>query len=168
MLRNAVAARPARFAQWAPRMPKKPKLRVPPFNDQPFPHETFPPWNAIERIFDVLGRALRRDSATSNLRLLQSPLLEASERIVAIAGGELPVHRWWRRVRVTIDYLDRARVELERYVGEHALSESDANAIAAGIERTIRFLLDAVAAVPLPDEVRAELPELRPPARALH
>ncbi len=150
------------------RMPKKPKLRVPAFNDQLFPHETFPPWNAIERIFEVLGRALRRESATSNLRLLQSPLLEASERIVAIAGGELPVHRWWRRVRVTIDYLDRARVELEHYVAQQALDESDANAIAAGIERTIRFLLEAVAAVPLPDEVRDELPPLRPTVRVVH
>ncbi len=142
-------------------MPKH-KLRVQPYNDQLFPHETFPPWLEIERIFAVIARALARPSPEpSNLRLLQSPLAEAAERIIVVAGGGLPVHRWHRRVRVTIDYLERARAALDRYVAADALTDGEADSIEEGIERTIAALVDAVDKTPLPDELRTMLPELR-------
>ncbi len=141
---------------------------VPPYNRQLFPHESFPPWRALLRVFGFIAELRRRCPPGTSLKRLETPLVHASERIVAVAGGELSPERWHRRVRVAIAKLERAKSSIVDYVVSDTLSLSEALALGDGIDDTIALLVETVARVPFPDEVRTRLPELCVPARLAH
>jgi hypothetical protein len=141
---------------------------VPPYNRQLFPYQAFPPWKALLRVFDLVAFVLRRRSMPSHLAYLEIALIQASKRIVAIAVGDLPPDRWYRRARVAIDKLERAKRAIADYVVADTLTSKEAQSLVDGIDETIASLVEEVARAPIPDEIRMHLPELHVPSRLVH
>jgi hypothetical protein len=147
---------------------RKSTIVIPPHNGELFPHRAFPPWIALTRVFDNLADALKR-SPEKQLDHLEVPLIDASRRIAVIAGGDMPVQQWHRRIGVAIAYCERARNGIPEYVDAGVLTPSEGEAIGEAIDETIMRLVDVAARADIPDEVRATLPELRRPTpRLLH
>src|SRR5436309_1775309 len=111
------------------RKPKPPRYKVPSFTKELFPHRDYPAWKSIAGVFDVIGDSLQRQPVRSNLEELQVPLIEASERIVVIASGGLPPHRWQRRIGSTLHFLERASFAVVRYVDREALTIEEGDRI---------------------------------------
>src|SRR5947209_4574834 len=141
---------------------------VPPYNDHLLPHESFPPWQSLMRVAHLTMVALQRRSMEINLKCLEVALIQASRRIMIVARGELPPAQWYRRVRVSIDKLERAKLAIVDYVAVDTLDLSEAQALVDGIDETIAQLVDHVARVPFPDEIRVALPDLSPSPRVVH
>ena len=149
------------------RKPKRARFKVPSFTNDLFPHREFPAWKSIAGVFDIIGESLQRQPVRSNLEDLQVPLIEASERIVVIASGGLPPHRWQRRISSALQFLERASYAAVRYVGSEALTLAEADRILDGISETRVHLIRALEKAPIPEEIRAQMPD-PPPLRVLH
>ncbi|MCU1281910.1 MAG: hypothetical protein JWM53_5456 [bacterium] len=91
--------------------------------------------------------------------------MQASKQIVAVAGGDLPAVQWHRRVRVAIERLERMKRATGVYLTSEMLTSAEAREIERTIDDTIAALVDEVARMPLPDEIRLALPELPMPER---
>jgi hypothetical protein len=141
---------------------------VPPFNDHLLPHESFPPWQSLLRVAGLVTAALRRRSMTINLKCLEVAVVQASHRIMAVAGGELSPERWHRRVRVAIDKLEYAKLAIVDYVVAKTLDLAEAEELINEIDTTIAQLVEQVGLVPFPDDVRTSLPDLHVPPRFVH
>jgi hypothetical protein len=147
----------------------KSTVHIPPYSRDLFPHRTFPPWMAIARIFELLAPVLQRESTTSIIERLEAALIDASERIVIVAGGDMPARRWFRRIGVSIAYCERAWQAVDECTCREGLTRFEAAAIRDGLDEAIALLVDAAENADIPAEIRAELPELRPqPPRVLH
>lgn len=138
----------------------KPPFIIPPCSRGLFPHRDFPPWIALARVFDLIGEATRRPRVPSELERLQEPLVDASERIVEAASGELPVHRWHRRLAVSAKLCMQAQDSLASYATLGVLTSEQAIAISDAIDGVVRALIAVWEGIRLPDEVRAALPPL--------
>lgn len=141
---------------------------VPPYNDRLLPHESFPPWLSLVRVAQLMRAALRRRAMAVSFKRLELALAQASHRIMVVARGELPAARWHRRVRAAIEKLERAKLAIVDYVAAETLQLSEAQTLVDGIDDTIMRLVEQVALVPFPDDIRSSLPELIPPPRFVH
>ncbi len=133
---------------------------VPPYSDQLYPYRAFPPWQAASHALGLLASLTARRANPTHFKFLEIALLQASQRIVAVALGDLPPDRWYRRARSAVDRLERAKLAIVDYVTAGALELDEAQELVDAIDTTIAQLADAVARVPLPDAIRARLPEL--------
>ena len=149
------------------RKPKRVRFKVPSFSSDLFPHREFPAWKSIAGVFDIIGDSRQRQPVRSNLEDLQIPLIEASERIVVIASGGLQPHRWQRRIVSALHFLERASFAVVRYVDREALTIEEGDRILDGISETRVHLIRTLELAPIPEEIRAKLPE-PPPLRVLH
>lgn len=141
---------------------------VPPYNDRLLPHESYPPWQSLMRVAQLVAAALRRRAMEINLKGLEVALVQASHRIMVVARGELPAERWHRRVRVAIDKLERAKLAVVDYVAAETIDLTEAQALVEGIDETIARLVEQVALAPFPEDVRQRLPELSVVPRIVH
>ena len=133
---------------------------VPPYNDQLYPYRWFPPWISVMRCCSLLASVTARRSKQTHFKFLEVALVQASQRIVAVALGDLPPGRWYRRARAAVDRLERAKLAVVDYVAAGALDFDEAQSFVDAIDVTIAQLVDEVARVRLPDEIRARLPDL--------
>lgn len=136
------------------------QVTIPPCAPGLFPHRHYPPWIALARVFDLVGELLQRQRVPSELERLQVPLIDASERIVEAAAGELPVQRWHRRITMSIRLCQRAEESLAEYASMGAMTPAEAQAISAAIAEVVQRLTDVWTRAELPDEVRSALPPL--------
>ena len=144
-------------------MRSRPVAIIPPYNDQVYPHEAFPPWKSLMRVLPLVAAAMRRRGMTSKLKCLEVALVQAAQRIAQVACGDLPVARWLRRARVAVDKLDRAKLTIVDFVATRTLELSEAQELVEAIDIVIAQLLDEVVRAPLPDELRAYLLDLQTP-----
>jgi hypothetical protein len=151
------------------RKPDPDQLIIPPCAPGIFPHRDFPPWIALTHVFDQIGDLVRRQRVPSELERLQVPLIDASERIVEAASGDLPVQRWHRRLATSIRLCQRAEESLAEYASMGAMTPAEAKALSAAIDEVVRRLTEAWTRAELPDEVRSAMPALPlRDARPLH
>jgi hypothetical protein len=143
------------------------RLIVPPHGPQLFPHETFPPWRAIMRVFELIADTLARRSMPSNLKYLEVALIQASKRIAVVARGDLPIDRWQRRAHVAIVKLERAKMAIVDYVVAGTLDLGEAQALVDAIEDAIARTRDEIERVRLLPELREWLAE-GDPRRLVH
>ena len=141
---------------------------VRPYSDQLYPYRSFPPWKSVMRVCSLVASMTARRTRQTHFKYLEVALVQASQRIVAVALGDLPPHRWYRRARAAVDRLERAKLAVVDYVAAGALDLSEAQLLVDEIDATITQLVDEVARVPLPDEIRARLPELSTSMRLAH
>lgn len=133
---------------------------VPPYSEQLYPYRSFPPWKSVMRVCGLLASVTARRTKQTHFKYLEVALLQASQRIVAVALGDLPPNRWYRRARAAVDRLERAKLAVVDYVAAGQLDLSEAQAFVDAIDVTIAQLVDEVARVRLPDEIRAQFPDL--------
>lgn len=130
---------------------REPRFLVPPHDDQVFPHQTYPPWQSLARVFRTLADVLARHSPTAVLRPVEVRLFQAARQIVELARGGLSPAQWHRRVCVAVDRLEQAR----RVVGEclvaGQLAADEARLLVETVDDTIARLGEAAARMPLPD-----------------
>jgi len=136
---------------------------IPPYNDQVYPYETFPPWTSLMHVLRLVGAAMRRRGMPASFKCLEVALVQASQRIAAVARGDLPVTRWLRRARVAVGKLEHAKLAVVDHVAAKTLDLAEAQEIVDGIDATIARLVDEVARAPLPDELRIGLMDLQAP-----
>jgi hypothetical protein len=150
------------------RKPKTATILVPQCAPGLFPHSDFPPWHAIGDVVELVADLAQRRQGPSFDKLME-PIADASEKIVEAASGGITPQRWHRRLTAAIGKCDQARALLAGYLGDGAVTEREALAIANGLDVVIQRLVDAWVDVKLPDEIKAELPILREHfGRALH
>ena len=130
------------------------RLIVPPYGPQVFPHETFPPWRAVMRVFELIADTLARRSMPSSFKCLEVALVQASKRIAVMARGDLPLDRWQRRAQAAITKLERGKMAVVDYVVAGTLDLGEAQALIDGID-------DAIARIEDESERVQLLPELR-------
>lgn len=147
---------------------RPPAFVVPPYSDDVFPYRAFPPWKALMRVFDLVAAAMRRRAMPTCFKHLEVALLQASQRIVAVALGDLPLARWYRRARAALLKLERAKLAVVDCVAAKTLDLTEAQDLVDGIDATIALLVDEVARVPMPDELRVYLPDLQSSMRLVH
>ena len=119
-----------------------------------FPHETFPPWRAVMRVFELIADTLARRSMPSSFKCLEVALVQASKRIAVMARGDLPLDRWQRRAQAAITKLERGKMAVVDYVVAGTLDLGEAQALIDGID-------DAIARIEDESERVQLLPELR-------
>lgn len=136
-----------------------PVFVVPPYCDELFPYRVFPPWQAVGRALALVASLTARRAKPTHFKYLEVALRQASQRLVAVALGDLPPMRWYRRARAAVGRLERAKLAIVDYVAAGALELAEAQELVDAIDAAIGALADEVARVPLPDEVRARLPE---------
>jgi hypothetical protein len=141
---------------------------VPPYSEELYPYRSFPPWKSAMRVCSLLASVTARRTRQTHFKFLEVALVQASQRIVAVALGDLPPGRWYRRARVAVDRLERAKLAVVDYVAAGELDLSEAQAFVDAIDVTITELVDEVARVPLPEEIRARLPDLSTSLRLAH
>ena len=133
---------------------------IPPCAPGLFPHRDYPPWIALTRVFDLIGELVQRQRVPSELERLQVPLIDASERIIEAASGDLPVRRWHRRIVSSIRLCRSAEASLAEYASMGAMTPAEAQAISAALDEVVQRLSDAWTRAELPEEIRSAMPEL--------
>lgn len=134
-------------------------LIVPPYGPQLFPHEAFPPSQAVGRVFELVGEILRRRGLPSSFKYLEVALLQAARQLAVVARGDLPIHRWERRARVAIARLERGKMAIVDYVVAGTLDLGEAQALVDGIDDAIARTNDEIERVYLRPELREWLAE---------
>jgi len=147
----------------------KSRVMVPPVVEQLFPQRHFQPYVALDQVNQMVGDVLaRRRASPPNLERLQSLLSDVGKRLVSAAQGGLPVHRWYRRIAVSVRLCHQAQTCLSDYAGTDAMTAAEAASIRAGLDVVIARLNDALACLELPDDERALLPLTFPRPSDLH
>jgi len=141
---------------------------VPPYTDDLYPYRAFPPWKSLMRVCRLLASVTARRSEPTYFKFLEIALVQAGQRIVAVALGDLPPERWYRRARSALDRLERAKLAVVDYVAAGQLDLQEAQAFVDAIDVTIAQLVDEVGRKPLPEEIRARLPDLTTTMRLAH
>jgi hypothetical protein len=141
---------------------------VPRYTDDLYPYRAFPPWTSLRRVCRLLASVTARRSEPTYFKFLEVALVQAGQRIVAVALGDLPPDRWYRRARSALDRLERAKLAIVDYVAAGQLDLQEAQAFVDAIDVTISQLVDEVRRKPLPEEIRARLPDLTTTMRLAH
>ncbi len=131
-------------------------LIVPPFDDQVFPHQSFPPWQALMRVFRLIADVLGTRDEVAALRAVEVRLFQASRQIVELARGDLLLAQWHRRLCVAVDRLEQAKRAVAECVLAEQLTVASAQLIVDAIDDTIARLGEAAARLPLPDGLGAD------------
>ncbi|MDB4966206.1 MAG: hypothetical protein JWN44_1895 [Myxococcales bacterium] len=149
------------------RKPTQLQVAVPPFSKSLFPYREFPAWKAVARAFELISRASSQLPRRATLARLERPLVGASQRIVAVADGGLPPHRWHRRVCSALAYLQRAANAVPPYERSGALTRRQGDELLDAIIDACEHLSAAVVQAEIPDELRAPSRSAGP-SRVLH
>jgi hypothetical protein len=124
---------------------------VPPYDDQIFPHQSFPPWQSLMRVFRLIADVLASREQAAALRAVEVRLFQASRQIIELARGDLSLAQWHRRACVAIDRLEQAKRAVAEYVIADQLTVDHAQLLVAAVDDSIARLGEASARVPLPD-----------------
>ncbi len=119
-------------------------------------------------VVDHLVAVMRRRAMPTHFKHLEMALLQASQRIAVVAHGDLPATRWYHRASAAVAKLERAKLAVVDSVVAGQLDLSEAQLLVDGIDDTIAQLADEVARAPLPDDIRARLPDFPAAIRSVH
>jgi hypothetical protein len=124
---------------------------VPPYDDQVFPHQSYPPWQALMRVFRLIADVLGTRERAAAFRAVEVRLFQASRQIIELARGDLPLAQWHRRLCVAVDRLEQAKRAVAEYVLVEELTVESAQLLVDAVDDTIARLGEAAACVPMPD-----------------
>jgi len=130
---------------------RQPTSLVPAHDDQVFPHQSYPPWLALARVFRTLADVLARHAPTATLRPVEVRLFQAARQIMELARGGLSPAQWHRRVCVAVDRLEQARGVVGACLVAGHLPPDEARLLVHELDDTIARLGEAAARMPLPD-----------------
>lgn len=120
------------------------RLIVLPYRPQLFPHESYPPWQALKRVFERLEATLRTRAMPTSFKYLEVALVQAAQRMFVVARGDLPPERWHRRALATIAKLERGKMAIVDYVVTETLDLDEAQALVDALDDTIDRLRDEI------------------------
>jgi hypothetical protein len=134
-------------------------LVVSPVPDMLFPQREFPPYLALDRVRRCIDSVLARQcTQPPDLDRLQARVSAIAQRLVSLAHGQLRLFRWYRRIAVSVQMCQRARLSLPDYVRIGAMSDAEAAAIDRGLGDVVERLRDELTRPELPTEARPHLP----------
>ena len=117
----------------------------------------------------MVGEVLKRQRASPpDLDRLQTVLADVADRLVSAAHGNLSLHRWYRRIAVSVRLCHQARVCLPGYARTGAMTVAEVSAIDAGLGCVIDRLNEALESVALSEDERVLLPKTFPRPNDLH
>jgi hypothetical protein len=140
---------------------------IPPFNDDVFPYHAFPPWMSLRRACSLVAAERESCATPTRFKHLDVALVQAAQRIAAVARGQLPLPRWYRRVIAAVRKLDHAKLAIIDLVAGRTLGLETARAVVDNLDLAVAQLADHVARVPLPDDLRTHLADIVPSSRAV-
>src|SRR3954469_8892684 len=143
------------------------KLIVLPYRQQLFPQESYPPWQALKRVFERVDVVLRTRAMPTSFKYLEVALVQAAQRMFVVARGDLPPERWPRRALATIAKLERGKMAIVDYVVTETLDLDEAQTLVDGIDDTIDRLRDEIDRV-LRSIGERSTGDLDDPSRVIH
>ena len=111
-------------------------MRIPPYDDDIFPHRSYPPWQSLMRVLSLIADILSRREQPKTLRHVEIRLFQAGKRIFELARGDLTVAQWQRRIVIAVDRLEHARRAAHDYADAETIDRGEAQALVDAIDET--------------------------------